>query len=228
MDAKVGDHAFTPRVGKPVEVQALWYNALCVMRDLAHGRGDRRDASKYSQMASRAKRSFNARFWNHGEGCLYDVIDARESDASVRPNQIFAVSLTHTMLSRQKARKVVEKVESELLTPVGLRSLSPRDAQYIGTYIGSPYERDSAYHQGTVWAWLTGHFVDAYRKVHSLDAKAAARIGEIVAGLEMTLSQTMLGQVGEIFDGDAPHAPRGAAAQAWSVAELLRAKKQVG
>jgi predicted glycogen debranching enzyme len=227
MDAKIGDLVITPRSGKPVDIQALWYNALCVMCEFARDLGDER-RSEFLLMAAKAKRSFNALFWNDADGCLYDVINAELRDASVRPNQIFAVSLLHIMLPAEKARKVVDKVEAELLTPVGLRSLSPRDPQYVGTYIGSPFDRDSAYHQGTVWAWLMGPFVDAYRKVHSNDPVAKGRIREIVQGLEATLSQTMLGQVGEIFDGDPPHTPRGAAAQAWSVAELLRIKKQLG
>jgi predicted glycogen debranching enzyme len=227
MDAKVGDKVITPRKGKPVEIQALWFNALSIMHDLARGFGDRKDALRYSRLAAQVKKSFNATFWNETEGCLYDVIDGVGRDRSVRPNQIFAVSLTHTMLPRPRARAVVKKVETELLTPVGLRSLSTRDPHYAGTYLGSPLERDSAYHQGTVWAWLIGHFVDAYRKVHSRDARADRRIREIIEGSERTLSRTLLGQIGEIFDGNAPHAPRGAAAQAWSVAELLRIKAEL-
>jgi predicted glycogen debranching enzyme len=225
MDAKSGDEVFTPRTGKPVEIQALWYNALCVMADLAYSQGDKRDGGTYARMASRAKRSFNAQFWNHGASCLYDVVHARTRDGSVRPNQIFAVSLHHSMLTRQKARKVVDKVEAELLTPVGLRSLAPGDPKYRPCYTGGPYERDSAYHQGTVWAWLMGPFIEAYREVHSRDPRADRRIRHIIEGLEATLTTTMLGHIGEIFDADAPHAARGAAAQAWSVAELLRIKK---
>ena len=227
MDAKSGDEVFTPRTGKPVEIQALWYNALCVMSDLARKMGDRRDVVQYSRMAARAKRSFNSRFWNYDAQSLYDVVDGENKDASIRPNQIFAVSLEHTMLTRQRMRKIVDKCEAELLTPVGLRSLSPNDPKYRPHYTGGPYERDSAYHQGTVWAWLIGPFVDAYRKVHSRDPRADRRIREIVEGLEITLNSTMLGQLGEIFDADAPHAPRGAAAQAWSVAELLRIKRDL-
>lgn len=227
MDAKVGDEVFTPRMGKPVEIQALWHNALRIMEDWAREVRDDVGAIKFSRYAAKASRSFNSRFWNYDASCLYDVIDGDSRDGSIRPNQIFAVSLTHSMLPRQKARKVVDVVERELLTPVGLRSLAPSDPSYVGTYLGSPYERDSAYHQGTVWAWLIGHFVDAYRKVHSHDPGMEDRVGQMVAGLEASVSRSMLGQVGEIFDGDAPHAPRGAAAQAWSVAELLRVKKSV-
>jgi predicted glycogen debranching enzyme len=222
MDAKVGDQVFTPRMGKPVEIQALWYNALSVMVELARGMRDTKDVATYSRMAARAKRNFNSRFWNSDLGCLYDVVDGDTRDASIRPNQVFAVSLTHSMMPRARARKVVDIVEARLLTPVGLRSLAPSDPRYRGRYEGSPYERDSAYHQGTVWAWLIGHFVDAYRKVHSRDPRSDRRVRAIIGGLESTLTTTMLGQVNEIFDGDPPHTPRGAAAQAWSVAELLR------
>lgn len=222
MDAKIGDWVVTPRIGKPVEIQALWYNALCVMSDLAIRFGDTAQQARYSEMDEIARESFNGQFWNDRDHCLYDVVHDQAKDASIRPNQIFAVSLPHTMLDAARARKVVNKVEKELLTPVGLRSLSPHDPSYVPIYIGSPLERDAAYHQGTVWAWLIGHFVDAYRKVHSKDAKAQKRVGEIIAGFQAHRSQACVGQVSEIFDAEPPHAPRGAAAQAWSVAELLR------
>ena len=173
-------------------------------------------------MAEIARESFNGQFWNDADQCLFDVVNDEAKDASIRPNQIFAVSLPHTMLDPQKARLVVKKVEAELLTPVGLRSLSPNDPAYCPIYIGSPLERDAAYHQGTVWGWLIGPFVEAYRKVHSKDAKAKKRIDAILAGFKTHLTEAMFGQISEIFDGDPPHAPRGCPAQAWSVAELLR------
>ena len=182
MDAKVGDHVITPRTGKAVEIQALWYNALSVLAELAARVDD--DGARFAKMAAKAKRSFNSQFWNESQDCLYDVIDGDAKDGAIRPNQIFAVSLSHSMLSRQRARAVVNKVEEELLTPFGLRSLSPRDTRYVGTYIGSPHARDSAYHQGTVWAWLIGPFVDAYRRVHSRVPRTENRIREIVAGFE--------------------------------------------
>lgn len=219
MDAKIGDRVITPRTGKPVEIQALWYNALCIMRDLAE---ESDDEKRYGEMAAAARASFNGQFWNNDENCLYDVVENGIKDASVRPNQLFAVSLPHTMLDAERAHAVVKKCEAELLTPVGLRSLSPRDPRYVPVYEGSPEQRDSAYHQGTVWTWLIGPFIDAYRRTHADDPKAAARIGEIIAGFRTHLADAALGQVGEIFDGDPPHKPRGAAAQAWSVAELLR------
>ncbi|MBP9663492.1 MAG: glycogen debranching enzyme family protein [Pyrinomonadaceae bacterium] len=222
MDAKVGDDVITPRFGKPVEIQALWFNALCIMADLADQFDDAAGAKQYRSMAAQAKAAFRRNFWNDDDGCLFDVIDGDKCDASVRPNQIFAVSLRHTMIDAATARKVVKKVEDELLTPFGLRSLSPRDPRYVGRYEGPPDVRDAAYHQGTVWSWLIGPFIDAYRRTHSNDARASRRIAEILAPLTDHLTNTMLGNISEIFDADAPHSPRGAAAQAWSVAELLR------
>ncbi len=222
MDAKIGDWVVTPRTGKPVEIQALWHDALCIIEKFATQFNDPERQARYSEMATIARDSFNGQFWNSSENCLYDVIDGAEKDGSVRPNQIFAVSLTHSMLDAKRARSVVKKVEAELLTPDGLRSLSPRDPRYVPVYIGSPHDRDSGYHQGTVWGWLIGHFVDAYRKVHSRDAMAEKRIDEILAGLRKHLRAAAVGQISEIFDGDPPHTSRGCPAQAWSVAELLR------
>lgn len=225
MDAKIGDWVVTPRIGKPVEIQALWYNALKIMADFAENFGDTEDKSRYEAMAEMAKRSFNAVFWNDAENCLFDVVINGKRDGSVRPNQIFAVSLSNSMLSIGQAQKVVEKVEAELLTPVGLRSLSPKDSQYIPIYIGSPLERDSAYHQGTVWGWLIGGFVDAYRRVYSNGNQTEKRVEEILSGFRNHLSEAGLGQISEIFDADSPHVPRGCMAQAWSVAEVLRVLK---
>jgi len=222
MDAKIGDWVVTPRIGKPVEIQALWHNALCIMETFAERVGDAQRQARYSEMAATGRDSFNGQFWNSSENCLYDVINGDEKDGSVRPNQIFAVSLTHSMLDPKRARAIVKKVEAQLLTPVGLRSLSPNDPRYVAIYTGSPLDRDAGYHQGTVWGWLIGHFVDAYRKVHSKDVRAKKRIDEILAGLREHLSEAAVGQVSEIFDGDPPHKARGCPAQAWSVAELLR------
>ena len=222
MDAKIGDFVITPRTGKAVEIQALWYNALCIMASFAEKFGDKKDRKRYLKMADEAQRSFNKIFWNDAEECLFDVINGEEKDASVRPNQIFAVSLPYVVLDFEKARKVVEKVETELLTPFGLRTLSPRDKNYQSIYIGSPFERDSAYHQGTVWAWLIGAFVDAYHKVYAGEPHTEKRIGEIVQNFKNHLSEAGSGQISEIFDGNAPHEPRGCVAQAWSVAEILR------
>lgn len=220
MDAKYESEVFTPRVGKPVEIQALWFNALKIMAEFAEKFGDEENAARFAATAELAKQSFNALFWNDAENCLFDVVVNGQKDASVRPNQIFAVSLKNSILSdAERCRKVVEKVETELLTPFGFRSLSPNDMSYRPIYTGSPLERDSAYHQGTVWAWLTGAFVDARRKVFPDDK---ARIEEILAGFKTHLSQAGIGQFSEIFDACAPFNPRGCPAQAWSVAEILR------
>ncbi len=195
MDAKIGDWVVTPRTGKAVELQALWYNALCIMAEFAKKFDDRENLARFTEMARIARESFNGQFWNDVDNCLYDVVHGDEKDASIRPNQIFAVSLRNSILDSERAREVVEKVETELLTPVGLRSLSPNDPRYVPAYIGSPLERDAAYHQGTVWAWLIGPFIDAYRKVHEADAETEARVREMLSGFEDHLYDTMVGQV---------------------------------
>ena len=223
MDAKIGDLVVTPRTGKAVEIQALWYNALRIMADFAGVFGDWKDEKKYLELAGKTKESFNQIFWNDAEECLFDVVDGETKDASIRPNQIFAASLPHAILSNpERARKVVERVEAELLTQFGLRSLSPKDVNYRPIYAGNPFERDTAYHQGTVWAWLIGGFVDAYRRVFP---ENKARIDEILEGFKNHLSEAGCGQISEIFDAAAPHKPRGCVAQAWSVAEVLRVKR---
>jgi predicted glycogen debranching enzyme len=222
MDAKVGDRVVTPRRGKPVEIQALWYNALRVMEELAQKFGDDARQKLYDGMAARARASFNQKFWNAETECLYDVIDGEKLDASRRPNQIFAVSLAHTMLSAERARRVVEAVERDLLTPYGLRSLVPDDPQYIGRYAGDATSRDGAYHQGTVWAWLMGPFISAYLNVYGETVGAREKVTAWLAPFQKHLDEAGLNQVSEIFDGDPPHTPRGCIAQAWSVAELLR------
>jgi predicted glycogen debranching enzyme len=222
MDAKVGDWVVTPRRGKPVEIQALWYNALCVMARLANEFGDEDAESRHIEMASRARDSFNRQFWNDELGCLYDVVDGESRDASIRPNQIFAISLHHTLLPLDKARLVVECVERELLTPYGLRSLAPSDPRYRGRYEGDAMSRDGAYHQGTVWAWLIGPFISAYLKAFGDDPRTPQRVADWLSPFQQHLGEGGLNQISEIFDGDAPHTPRGCIAQAWSVGELLR------
>ncbi len=222
MDAKIGDLVITPRTGKPVEIQALWYNALNVMADFAKSFKDKKDETRYRAMADLCKLSFNGAFWNEAEECLFDVVENGDRDGSIRPNQIFAVSLPHSMLDAERSAKVLAKVETELLTPVGLRSLSLNDPRYCPIYIGSPFARDSAYHQGTVWGWLIGPFVDAYRKVNGDGQATEKRVAEILAGLESHLTEAGIGQISEIFDADPPFKPRGCFAQAWSVGEVLR------
>jgi predicted glycogen debranching enzyme len=222
MDAKVGDWVVTPRRGKPVEIQALWYNALCIMEDLADRFGDEAAQKRYRHMAAVAQWSFNRLFWNEKLGCLYDVVNGGPPDPTVRPNQIFAVSLPHSMLPRDRARSVVEKVEEHLLTPFGLRTLAPSDPRYRGSYTGTPTERDGAYHQGTVWPWLLGPFIAAYIKVNGGSEGARRQAQAWLSPLESHIVEAGLGQVSEIFEGDAPHRPCGCIAQAWSVAEILR------
>jgi predicted glycogen debranching enzyme len=223
MDAKVGDWVVTPRSGKPVEIQALWYNALRVMEHLAAGFGDGDHAAHYAALAERTRACFAQAFWNEAEGCLYDVISDTGADSSIRPNQIFAVSLPYPLLPPDKARRIVEVVEWELLTPYGLRTLSPRDRNYRGHYDGDQRNRDSAYHQGTVWPWLLGPFLTAYVRLHGSSADVRDRAGRFLEPLRRHLWEAGLGQISEIFDGDSPHRPAGCIAQAWSVAELLRA-----
>ena len=222
MDAKVGDWVVTPRIGKPVEIQALWFNALKVMTELATKFGEADNAARFNSMAERAKESFNRQFWNEAAGCLFDVVDGDARDASIRPNQIFAVSLSHSMLDNERAKQIVAVVERDLLTPVGLRSLSPNDPNYIGIYQGDTLSRDGAYHQGTVWTWPIGAFITAYLKANGKSKAARKQARKWLDGFFPHLSEAGLGQVAEIFDGDAPHTPRGCVAQAWSVAELLR------
>ena len=223
MDAKVGDWVVTPRRGKPVEIQALWYNALCIMEDLAGKIGDELSQKRYHNMAAVAKWSFNRLFWNEESNCLYDVVNGETVDPSIRPNQIFTVSLTHSMLPLDRAKAVVEKVEEHLLTRYGLRSLAPSDPNYRGRYGGGSAGRDGAYHQGTVWPWLIGPFITAYIKVNGGSDLARRQAAEWLAPLRDHLADGGLGQISEIFDGDAPQRPRGCMAQAWSVAEILRA-----
>ena len=222
MDAKIGEWVVTPRTGRPVEIQALWYNALKVMETFA-AEFDPARASIYEIFADRARASFATQFWNAAENCLFDVVDVDQRDGAIRPNQIFAVSLHHSMLDGWQSRSVVDVVERELWTPQGLRSLSPRDSRYKGRYEGGVWERDSAYHQGTVWPWLMGPFISAYVKVNGRSAEARQQAEQWLRGFRDHMTTMGLGQVAEIADGDEPHPLRGCMAQAWSVAELLRA-----
>jgi len=217
MDAKVGDWVVTPRIGKPVEINALWYNALKTMAKLAPVTG--KSAEPFEKMADRAKQSFT-RFWNSSANCCYDVVDDPRigNDTSLRPNQVFAVSLPESPLSTQQQKAVVDFCKDRLLTPQGLRSLAPGEPGYQGHYGGGPRERDGAYHQGTVWGWLLGPFALAHLRVYG-DRKAAQRFLET---LGMKVVSYGLGTLGEIFDGDAPFTSRGCIAQAWTVAEVLR------
>lgn len=223
MDSKIGDWVVTPRYGKPVEIQALWYNALRTMETLAGRFGDEATRVFLAEFAEHARASFNALFWNNDADCLYDVVDGERRDGSIRPNQIFAVSLANTMLQKDRARQLVKVVQRELLTPMGLRSLSPRDAQYRPRYQGGVWERDSAYHQGAVWPWLIGPFLTAYARVNDKAPGARQQMEEWLQALHRHMKTAGLGQLPEIADGEAPHFSRGCIAQAWSVAEVLRA-----
>ncbi len=227
MDAKHGDTAFTPRYGKPVEINALWYHALCILAERS-GPRDKRRGSWYTKLAERTRKALARDFWNAEGECLYDVVREGYRDAAVRPNQVFAVSLPHSALSKRQQRAVVDCVERELLTPYGLRSLSPRDPAYRGRYAGNSWDRDSAYHQGTVWGWLIGPYVEAYLRVHGFAPAAMGRMRSCLQSLVDHLDEAGLGSVSEVFDGDPPHRPGGCIAQAWSVAELLRAWRMTG
>jgi predicted glycogen debranching enzyme len=223
MDAKVGDWVVTPRRGKPVEVQALWYNALRIMEGLASEFDDAATCTRCAELAEQLRASFPRLFWNPQTGGLYDVVDGERRDAAIRPNQIFALSLAHTLLAEDQARSVLQVVERELLTPYGLRTLAPGNPNYHGRYEGDQRGRDAAYHQGTVWPWLLGPFITAYLKVHGRTPQTLAKAAEFLAAFAGHLRTAGLGQISEIFDGAAPHRPRGCIAQAWSVAEILRA-----
>jgi len=222
MDAKAGDWVVTPRSGKPVEVQALWYNALRTLEAFSGKFDDIVTSARCLELAlDMVRPNFVRLFWNDTAGCLYDVVDGDEHDASIRPNQIFAVSLPYTMLPEDKERQVVNRVERDLLTPYGLRTLATTDPRYRGCYEGDQRSRDAAYHQGTVWPWLLGPFFTAYIKVNGPDSRD--RIAQWLTPFREHLHTAGLGQISEIFDGDPPHHPRGCIAQAWSVAEILRA-----
>jgi predicted glycogen debranching enzyme len=219
MDAKVGDWVVTPRRGKAVELNALWYNALCLLQAWTqkHGGAEHLDLANH---ARRTRESFNKRFWYEEGGYLYDVIDGEQgADASCRPNQVFAISLPHPVLDHQRWEPVMKVVHDRLLTPVGLRSLAPGASDYKARYYGDLRARDAAYHQGTVWAWLIGPFIDAWQKVHGADRQEVRRL---LSGFDLHLSEACVGSISEVFDAEEPYVPRGCVAQAWSVAEVLR------
>ena len=213
MDAITPDGPVTPRIGCPVEVQALWYNALCFYHELS-------GEEEYLSLAAKVKESFDREFWSWDYGYLADVVDEEEKDWSIRPNMLFATSLPYRILEEEKCDKVLEIVKSKLLTPRGLRSLSPDDPGYKGYYFGNQISRDQAYHNGTVWAWLLGHFAQGYLRLHGKAAKIF--VEKIIKGFDGVMTQYGVGTVAEIYDGDAPHRPKGSVSQAWSIAELLR------
>ncbi|MCA1652208.1 MAG: glycogen debranching enzyme N-terminal domain-containing protein, partial [Acidobacteria bacterium] len=220
MDAKVDDWVVTPRRGKAVEINALWYNALRLLERWLHEYGGETDLDPGAH-ADRAQRAFNERFWFADGGYLYDVIDGESGpvDDACRPNQVLAISLDHPVLDPSRWPSVMEVVRTRLLTPVGLRSLAPNHPDYKDKYYGDLRSRDAAYHQGTVWAWLIGPFVDAWLRVYPADRAGARRL---LDGFEPHLNEACVGSIGEIFDAEEPYVPRGCVAQAWSVAEVLR------
>ena len=219
MDAKVGDWVVTPRRGKAVEINALWYNALRLVETWVKEE-DKQSPSEFCEAAQRARDSFNARFWNARTGCLYDVVDGDAGDDDAcRPNQLLAISLDHPVLLEQYWRPVLSTATEKLLTPLGLRSLAPGNPEFKPRYYGDLRARDAAYHQGTVWAWLIGPYIDAWLKVNPGDPSRARRFLEAFV---QHLDQACVGSISEIFDAEQPYTPRGCIAQAWSVAEVLR------
>ncbi len=226
MDAKMGDWVVTPRRGKAVEINALWYNAVRLLERWVGEEVGLQEAEKYGQRAKQIRDSFNKRFWNNEEKGLFDVVDGEHGDdPAVRPNQLFAISLPNPVLDESRWAAVMNVAEKKLLTPAGLRSLSPDDPEYKPTYHGDLRTRDAAYHQGTVWGWLIGPYVDAWLKVHP-DRRSEAR--GLLSGLLDHLGEACIGSVSEVFDAQSPFLPRGCCAQAWSVAELLRCWLLVG
>jgi predicted glycogen debranching enzyme len=226
MDAEVDGKAVTPRTGKAVEIQALWHNALKTMQLLANKFEETSLAEKYAGIACEAKESFNEKFWNDESGCLFDVVETFGADASLRPNQVIAVALDFTMLDIDKSEQVVDMVHRELLTPFGLRTLARGDTRYRGMYVGDRRSRDQAYHNGTVWPWLLGPYVTAFRKAKNNSEHELKN--RLMPLFTQQIPQAGLGTISEVFDGDPPNTPRGCIAQAWSVAEPLRAYVEDG
>jgi predicted glycogen debranching enzyme len=225
MDATVNNEPVTPRPGKAVEVQALWYNCLKTMELLANRFGESSRVEEYGRMAEAAQRSFVSKFWNTKRSCLFDVVDEHGQDASLRPNQIIAVTLDFTMLDDAKNQRVVDVVHDELLTPAGLRTLARNDPRYIGFYSGDRASRDRAYHNGTVWPWLLGPLTTAFLKVKGYTElqREYAFQNFLKPLFTQKVFDAGLATLGEIFDGEPPYTSRGCIAQAWSVAEPLRA-----
>jgi glycogen debranching enzyme len=225
MDATVDGQPVTPRAGKPVEVQALWYNTLKIMELLASKFGERDDAEKYSQMAENTRKSFVETFWSSEKSCLFDVVSEHGKDDSLRPNQIIAVALDFSMLDDSRNEKIVDIINRELSTPYGLRTLARNDPKYIGVYSGDRRSRDKAYHNGTVWPWLQGPFTTAFLKAkgHADYRREYALKNFIWPLFTEQIFEVGLGTISEVLDGEPPHTSRGCIAQAWSVAEPLRA-----
>lgn len=227
MDARVNGSAITPRVGKPVEINALWYNGLRIVAEWAAALGFDEEATSLQAEAGDMLASFRKSFWNEGRKCLFDVVSDKSSDPSVRPNQLFALSLPYPLVEADAARLIVQLVQQRLLTPVGLRTLEPNDPAYRARFQGSMAERDGAYHQGTVWPWLIGPFVTAYLYAYGESETAVVFCRELLKGLEQELVSCCLGSVAEVYDAEAPQRPGGCPAQLWSVAQLVTAVRRV-
>jgi predicted glycogen debranching enzyme len=220
MDAVVQGYPVTQRKGYDVEINALWYNAVCLSIYLAEKNGDRKFLNSWNNLPEKIKTSFIQTFWDDKYEYLADYADGECKDWSVRPNQVFATSLPYSPLDDSQKNSVLEKVEKELLTARGLRTLSPKNPQYKGEYIGNQEERDQAYHQGTVWPWLLGHFFEGYLMLHK--KSGVSFVNKILYGFEEVMNEHGIGSISEIYNGDPPHLPKGAISQAWSVAEILR------
>lgn len=220
MDAKIGDWVVTPRTGKAIEIQALWYNALNICAELLELNNEKMESKMAVEKAGLVKENFLKQFWNKEKGYCYDVIDGEIKDPSLRPNQLFAISLPFPLLEGLQAQSVLKIVEEKLYTPVGLRSLPVEDPRYIGNYGGDALQRDSGYHQGTVWSWLLGVYVDAIFRIYGSNGNSRAK--KVIKDFKYHIKDAGVGTVSEIFDGNEPHNPRGCIAQAWGVAEVLR------
>jgi predicted glycogen debranching enzyme len=220
MDAIVAGKPVTPRIGMPVEINALWYNAIMFSLEMAKLDNDNDFINEWGNLPELIKKCFIEIFWDEKKGYLADYVNGDYKDWSVRPNQVFATSLPFTMLDEETIRAILKVVEKELLTPRGLRTLSPKNPLYKGVYAGNQAERDNAYHQGTVWPWLLGHFVEGYLKIHGKSGLNFVK--NIYEGFQTEVNRYGIGSIPELYDGDPPHNPCGAISQAWSVAELLR------
>jgi len=219
MDVKVEDWSVTPRYGKTVEVNALWFNALNIMTYFSKILNAE---FEYEYLIEKVKSSFNEKFWNSKDNCLYDVINEEGKDFSFRPNQIFAVSLPFDILSREKERLIIDKVLEELYIPYGLRTLSPKDPRYIGIYVGDRWTRDGAYHQGNAWPYLLGHFLYAFLKINDFSKESKVIVKKLLAPIEDMINTDWCGTIPEIIEGNWPHEKKGCFSQAWSVGEILR------
>ncbi|MBN1251084.1 MAG: glycogen debranching enzyme family protein [Bacteroidales bacterium] len=225
MDAIVNETPVTPRIGYDVEINALWYNAIMFSLEIAEQISDNKFIKTWENYPEKIKKSFIELFWSDKKEYLADYIDENETNWYIRPNQIFAASLPYSMLSQEQCLRVINKVEKNLLTSRGLRTLEPQNQNYKGTYEGNQETRDAAYHQGTVWPWLLGHFCEAYFKINGKSGLQFVK--NLYFGFESEISNAGIGSISEIYDGDPPHEPRGAISQAWSVAELLRIKSMI-